>query len=100
MLNSAEQKFKLLINFEIAKSMEFPGLNNQRQYIILLINVKMPTSVAISGSSVSFFNSRTMENSTYAHSSQKSNRLKADFFVISSHLILVSEWTISRNQLS
>ena len=39
--------FKLLINTEIANSMEISDLNYQSQSFILLMNVKMPTIVAI-----------------------------------------------------
>ena len=38
------------------------------------------------------------ENTTFVHLPKKSKFLKADFFVISSTIVLASEWTTSRNQ--
>ena len=38
------------------------------------------------------------ENTTFVHLPKKSKYLKADFFVISSNIVLASEWTTSRNQ--
>ena len=38
------------------------------------------------------------ENTTFVHLLKKSKYLKADFFVISSNIVLASEWTTSRNQ--
>ena len=40
-------KFKLLLNMKQPKAMEFLGLNQQSQSLILLINDKMPTIVGI-----------------------------------------------------
>ena len=39
------------------------------------------------------------ENTTFVHLPKKSKYLKAVFFVISSNIVLASEWTTSRNQL-
>ena len=38
------------------------------------------------------------ENTTFVHLPKKSKYLKADFFAISSNIVLASEWTTSRNQ--
>ena len=38
------------------------------------------------------------ENTTFVHLPKKSKYLKADFFVISSNIVLASEWTTSWNQ--
>ena len=38
------------------------------------------------------------KNTTFVHLPKKSKYLKADFFVISSNIVLASEWTTSRNQ--
>ena len=38
------------------------------------------------------------ENTTFVHLPKKSKYLKADFFVISSNIVLASELTTSRNQ--
>ena len=37
-------------------------------------------------------------NTTFVHLPKKSKYLKADFFVISSNIVLASQWTTSRNQ--
>ena len=39
------------------------------------------------------------ENTTFVHLPKKSKYLKADFFVISSNIVLASEWTTSRIDL-
>ena len=38
------------------------------------------------------------KNTTFVHLPKKYKYLKADFFVISSNIVLASEWTTSRNQ--
>ena len=38
------------------------------------------------------------ENTTFVHLTKKSKYLKANFFIISSNIVLASEWTTSRNQ--